>query len=268
MSTPGPERVPSTVKVDKTSGQGKPPAAKSTPAKTAGSRPGGPKKTTGAKGGKGRPPIKPVKIAGGRSWGPIIVAGVVVLIALGIVGWGVFAVVKNKNETAKPFDQRLRAISGVGDYRAKYPELTKTANHKPGVLTYPVSPPVGGDHNPQWQNCMGDVYDAPIPKENAVHSMEHGAVWVTYKPGLAAADVSKLASKVQGKEFMLMSPFIGLDVPVSVQAWGFQLKVTSADDSRIDDFIKAARRNTTREPQAGCSEGLTSTGDVPPATGS
>ena len=40
MSTPGPERVPSTVKVDKTSGQGKPPAAKATGAKTTGAKPG------------------------------------------------------------------------------------------------------------------------------------------------------------------------------------------------------------------------------------
>ena len=73
MSTPGPERVPSTVKVDKTSGQGKPPAAKSpgakpTGAKSAGSkpgnRPGGRPQGKGG-GGKGRKPVAPVRVAQG-----------------------------------------------------------------------------------------------------------------------------------------------------------------------------------------------------------
>jgi len=268
MSTPGPERVPSTVKVDKTSGEGKPPASKATPAKTAGSKPGAAKKTPPRMGGKGRKPVAPVKVAGGRNWGPIILGGVVLLIAVGIVSWAAFAVVKDKQESAKPWADRLHAIKGVVDYRTKYPELTKQATHKQGVLTYPVSPPVGGDHNPVWQNCMGDVYTAPIPKENAVHSLEHGAVWVTYKPGLAADEVSTLASKVQGKEYTLMSPFTRLDSNISVQAWGFQLKVDNADDPRIDQFIKAARLNTTREPGATCSQGNTATGEVPLTTGS
>ena len=67
-SAPGPERVRSTVKADKTSGQGKPPARKSTPTKAAGSKPGGNKPGAG-KGAKGRKVITPVKVNSGRSWG-------------------------------------------------------------------------------------------------------------------------------------------------------------------------------------------------------
>src|SRR4051794_34496399 len=93
MSTPGPERVPSTVKVGKTSGQGKPPATKSTGGKP-GARPGAKGGGPAGKGGKGRKPITPVKVASGRNWGPIAVAGVVVLIAAGIIGYGVFASIK------------------------------------------------------------------------------------------------------------------------------------------------------------------------------
>jgi hypothetical protein len=270
MSTPGPERVPSTVKVDKTSGQGKPPASKASP----GSKPsGGAKSTPGkkapaGKGPKGRKPVKPVSVTGNRNWGPILVFGAVVVIALGIVGFGVFAVLKDKKETSKPWDQRTNAISGVVDYRDKYPDLKKSNNHKTGPLTFPVTPPVGGQHNPVWQNCMGDVYTDPIPKENAVHSLEHGAVWVTYKPGLDAAQVTKLSDRVKGKDYLLMSPFTGLDSNVSLQAWGFQLKLDSADDPRIDAFIKAARVNASMEPGAVCSSGSTATGDVPPAAGS
>jgi hypothetical protein len=259
MSTPGPERVPSTVKVGKTSGQGKPPV------KSSGSRPPAKK---GASSGKPRKPVTPVKVSGGRSWGPIIVGGLVAVVALGIIGWGVFAVVHTEKEKSTPWDQRARAISGVVDYRNQYPELKQAANHKSGVLTYPVSPPVGGAHNPVWQNCMGDVYTAPIPKENAVHSLEHGAVWVTYKPGLDQADIDKLKSKVEGKDYIFMSPYAGLDKNISLQGWGFQLKLDNASDPRIDEFIKAVRQNASMEPGAACSSGSTSTGDVPATSAS
>jgi hypothetical protein len=262
MSTPGPDRVPSTVKVSKTSGQGKPPA-KAT--KATGARPTAAKKTAG---GKGRKPITPVKVNSGRNWGPILVGGAVAIIAIGIVAWGVIAVVGSEKEKSTPWDKRATAISGVVDYRSQYPELKQAANHKSGVLTYPVTPPVGGAHNPVWQNCMGDVYTAPIPKENAVHSLEHGAVWVTYKPGLAAADIATLKSKVEGKDYLFMSPFTGLDKNISLQGWGFQLKLDSASDPRIDEFIKAVRVNASMETGAVCSGGSTSTGDVPATTAS
>jgi hypothetical protein len=260
MSTPGPNRNPSSVKVDKTSGQGKPPAKSA--AKNA--RPAA-KKTAS---GKPRKVVTPVKVSGGRSWGPIIVGTLVGVIAIGIVTWGVVAVVGNEHEKSIPWDKRAVAISGVVDYRSKYPDLKKAAQHATGILTYPVSPPVGGTHAPVWQNCMGDIYTAPIPKENAVHSLEHGAVWVTYKPGLAQSDIDALKSKVQGKDYIFMSPYTSLDKNVSLQAWGFQLKLDSASDPRIDQFIKALRLNASMEPGAACSSGSTLTGDTPATTAS
>jgi hypothetical protein len=254
MSTPGPERVPSTVKVGKTSGQGKPPSGAkpgSRPAGKGGARPSG-------KGGKGRKPVTPVKVAGGRNWTPIAVAGVVMLIAVGIIGYGVFASVRG----SRGWEEKVADIKGVVNYRAQKNAQIDARDHKDGQLPYATSPPVGGAHNPLWQNCMGDVYAQPIANEHAVHSLEHGAVWVTYKPGLAADQVAALQKRVEGKDYMLMSPFTGLDKNVSLQAWGYQLKVDDANDSRIDEFIKDARLNASMEPGAACSSGNTTTGPV------
>ncbi|PRY31396.1 uncharacterized protein DUF3105 [Pseudosporangium ferrugineum] len=258
MSTPGPERVPSTVKVDKTSGQGKPPA------KAGGTRPAGkgPQGKGGKGGGKGRKPVAPVKVSGGRNWGPIAVAGVVVLIAVGIIGYGVFASIKG----SESWEDRAGGIEGIIDYRSQKNPQIDDRNHKDGPLTYVTNPPVGGAHNSSWQNCMGDVYPEPIANEHAVHSLEHGAVWVTYKQGLAADQVTKLQEKVQGKDYMFMSPVANLDKNVSLQAWGYQLKVDSADDGRIDEFIKDLRLNATMEPNAVCSGGNTNTGPVTAAS--
>jgi hypothetical protein len=255
MSTPGPERVPSSVKVGKTSGQGKPPAG--------GSRPGASGKKPGAKagGGKGRKPITPVKATGGRNWGPIAVAGAVVLIAVGIIGYGVFAAVQG----SRGWEDKVAEISGVVNYRAQKNAAIDARDHKPGPQQYVTSPPVGGAHNSAWQNCMGDVYDQPIANEHAVHSLEHGAVWITYKQGLPADQVEVLKKKIQGKEYTLMSPYAGLDKNVSVQVWGYQLKTDDVNDSRIDEFIKDTRLVATMEPNAACSSGNTTTGPVAPA---
>ncbi|MEU7901748.1 DUF3105 domain-containing protein [Actinoplanes sp. NPDC049118] len=250
MSTPGPERVPSTVKVDKTSGQGKPPAQKSTGSKP-GNRPQG-------KGGKGRKSVTPVKVSGSRNWGPIALAGVVVLVAVGIIGYGVYASVKG----SEPWQDKAAAIKDIVNYRAQKNPAIDSQEHKDGPQTYVTNPPVGGAHNAQWQNCMGDVYAEPIANEHAVHSLEHGSVWVTYKQGLAADQVEKLKEKVEGRDFMLMSPVANLDKNISLQAWGYQLKLDNANDERIDEFIKALRLNASLEPGAPCSSGNTTTGPL------
>src|SRR4051812_41153762 len=119
MSTPGPERVPSTVKVGKTSGQGKPPAGskpKASAAKATGA------KATGPKGGgaKGRKPITPVKASGGRNWGPIAVGGAVAVLVLAIIGYGIFAVARG----SRGWEQKVADIKGVVNYRAqKNPQI-------------------------------------------------------------------------------------------------------------------------------------------------
>lgn len=121
-------------------------------------------------------------------------------------------------------------------------------------VAYDQSPPFGGPHDQIWANCMGTVYPEPIRTENAVHSLEHGAVWVTYNPDELSEDqVETLAGRVDGEQYMLMSPYPGLDSPVSLQSWGRQLKLDSVDDARIDHFIAALRLNRFAYPEVGAS---------------
>ena len=236
-------------------GAGRPPSARSGGGRPAGGgRPGG-------GGGRGpRKPVTPVKVSQGRSWGPIALFAGVGLVAVLIIGYGVYAVVKGP----KSWQDRADAIAGISDFYKTNPDLVQGGNHQQGPIKYEQSPPVAGPHNNDWMNCMGDVYDAPIANEHAVHSLEHGAVWITYRPDLAADQVQELASKVQGTEKLLMSPYEGLDKPISLQAWGYQLKVDNADDKRIDEFISALRVNASQEgPTALCSQGITATGTTP-----
>lgn len=210
--------------------------------------------------GKGpRKPIAPVKVGHGRNWGPIALFVAVGLLAAGIIGYGGWAVFQG----SKSWEDRAAGIRDLVNYRKDADKTLTASEHAWGPLTYKLTPPVGGKHNFNWQNCMGDVYDAPIANEHAVHSMEHGAVWVTYRSGLPADQVAKLAAKVRGNEYMLMSPVDNLDKTVSLQAWGYHLKVDKVDDGRIDEFIKALRQNAGVEPGATCSQGITATGNTP-----
>ncbi len=77
-------------------------------------------------------------------------------------------------------------------------------------------PPVGGAHSGIWQNC--GIYEEPIDAKNAVHSMEHGAVWVTYRPELETNDVESLQDTVRGETYVLLSPYPQLKGPI-VLTW-------------------------------------------------
>ncbi len=135
---------------------------------------------------------------------------------------------------------------------------TVGARHVETAVNYPQIPPVGGSHNPVWQDC--GVYDQPVANEHAVHSLEHGAVWITYQPGLAAEQVARLADITRQSSHRLLSPYPGIDSPVIVSAWGYQLRLESADDPRLMQFIlKYEQGPTTPEPGALCSGGI----DVP-----
>jgi hypothetical protein len=217
-------------------------------------RPGARPPAKGA-GGRGRRPVAPVKVHSERNWGPIALfagAGVVAVLIIG------FAAVQLYRQSHQPtWQEKAAGIEGIVNYYETDPQVVAQKEHQTGSLTYKMNPPAAGNHNGRWQNCMGDVYTSQVAKEHALHSLEHGAVWIAYRPDLPQNEIDTLAAKVRDREFMLMSPYPGLDKPISLQAWGFQLKVDRADDGRIDAFIDALRKNATLEPQAGCSGGIT-----------
>lgn len=119
---------------------------------------------------------------------------------------------------------------------------------------YTTSPPLGGAHDSVWAACNGVVYETPVRSENVVHSMEHGAAWIAYNPDLVTGDaLQSLRDRVQGQQYLVMSPYPGLDRPISLQSWGHQLKVDSADDERIDQFIQSLRQNQYTHPEVGAT---------------
>ncbi|HYH13036.1 MAG TPA: DUF3105 domain-containing protein [Thermomicrobiales bacterium] len=140
-----------------------------------------------------------------------------------------------------------------------YPEYDDMiARHIDGEVLYAQVPPVGGPHHATWQNC--GFYTEPIYNWHGVHTLEHGAVWITYDPALPQSDIALLQPLVE-LGHVLVSPYPGLTDPVVASAWGRQVRLDSAADPRLEQFVREFRLNpeTSPEPGALCTLGTDST---------
>jgi hypothetical protein len=222
-----------------------PTIGKSAPVSTKG-RPAGKGSSAGGKGGRTRP-VTNVVAPPRRPWGLIAAAVAVVVFAAVVLTYAVTKVNQAEADKVTSPDQ----IEGVKSY--DYPA---GQTHVDTPVTYAESPPVGGPHAPppSWADCTGTVYSVDIRHENAVHSLEHGGVWITYDPDkLSQKDIDTLAGLVENKNGRMMSPYAGLDSPISIQSWGHQLKVDSAGDPRIKQFADFFTLNNDYTPEPGAS---------------
>jgi hypothetical protein len=137
-------------------------------------------------------------------------------------------------------EHRILAAVTTADYPAGL--------HTAGRITYKEDPPLGGQHNVVWQNC--GIYDTPIHNEHAVHSMEHGAIWITYRPGLPSGQLETLRT-LASDDFMLLSPYPGLRSPIVASAWNHQMTFTDASDGRLRTFIAEYKNNPQTTPEFG-----------------
>jgi hypothetical protein len=136
-------------------------------------------------------------------------------------------------------------VQGTVDYTSDAPITPAT-----GAL-----PPVGGDHDPVVQNC--GVYTEAVRNENAVHSLEHGAVWLTYRPDLPQDQVAALSALGADHPYLLVSPYPDLAAPVVASAWGVQVELDSPADARLAAFVARYEQGAqTPEPGAPCSGGI------------
>ncbi|HET9139029.1 DUF3105 domain-containing protein [Actinophytocola sp.] len=184
-----------------------------------------------------------------KPWGTIIATIAVLALAAGVFTYAAVQI-NEKNKWVVSEDNRDPSdnIPGVQKVEYKGSQHVKAEQR----VAYDQSPPFGGPHDGVWADCTGIVYPTAVRNENMVHSLEHGTVWIAYDPGrIQGGALDKLKSKVEGQQYMMLSPYPGLDRPVSLQSWGHQLKVDSADDARIDDFIRSLRGNQYQTPEPG-----------------
>jgi len=111
-------------------------------------------------------------------------------------------------------------------------------------VAYNSNPPTSGPHYGQ----AGDwgIYDEELVDETAIHNLEHGGIWISYKE-LNPNEIDQLkslAKKYPGR--VIMSPRARNDDRIALASWRTILLFEELDLVKIDEFI---RKNTNKSPE-------------------
>lgn len=193
----------------------------------------------------------PVAVSKPRPWGTIALSA---LLAVALGGILVYAAMNQGAAAPSPLRDADKSFPGLQTFSGLKRDHVSTPVSYPG---YPGVPPAGGQHNAVPQTCQ--TYDQEISPGNALHSLEHGAVWVTYRPDLPADQVQSLAKAVQDGSQALLSPLPGQTAPVVLTAWERRLTVKSASDGAVSRFVDTYSNGPQSPEKNATCQGTTAT---------
>src|SRR5450756_3080628 len=101
----------------------------------------------------------------------VLVSAAAAVLVLALIGATALVLLQDKGRKDRLAAAANSPISGVQEY----PNLSR--NHVVGLVAYPQTPPVGGDHSAIWMSC--GVYPAPVKTEEAVHSLELSLIHIS-----------------------------------------------------------------------------------------
>ncbi len=157
---------------------------------------------------------------------------------IAILGLLIQYTIKASRQAARVQSQNDQVAEVQGDFFK-----AQSRDHiKPGDKhdAYNSNPPTGGWHYPE--PAPTGVYTHEIDDETLIHNLEHGHIWISYKPDLDPAVVQKLkdiAYRFHSK--IIMAPRAKNDSPIALGAWEYLLKLDTYDEAKILGFIKAHR---------------------------
>ncbi|MBI2100879.1 MAG: DUF3105 domain-containing protein [Candidatus Vogelbacteria bacterium] len=161
-----------------------------------------------------------------NKWLTIII--VIILVALG--GWWFVREVQER-------------IPAVADQSTAYPELGRDhipvgAEHPP----YNSNPPSSGWHYAETAKLGFYAVDEPSPAdENLIHNIEHGEIWIAYRPTIPEP-IQEALKQFAAESLVIITPRSANDTDIALVAWGrvdkWDLEPAGAlDEQRIRDFI-------------------------------
>ena len=169
----------------------------------------------------------------------LVTVGLIVAITLGLLNF--YLQIRR--------DELPEEIEGVTTFEALPSEVVE------GPIVYDQRPPAGGPHAELPQLC--GYYRVPVQDEHAVASLATGAVWITYRPDIPAADQEDLRELAEGELEVILAPYEGQEAPILLTAWERQLAVDDPNDERAEMFIYVYR-DSERAPDRDetCAAGI------------
>ena len=171
---------------------------------------------------------------------PIII-GVLLLVLFGAYMFSSQAKLEEKQAIDDLFEQEIAL--DVQEFTSQGTEHIST----PGLFSYNSNPPTSGPHYskaPAW-----GFYPEPIDDESALHAVEHGGVWVSYKD-LNQNEIDQLKEFVDANsQSVIVTPRAENNSRVAAVAWTKLVEFESVDVDALQKFL-LLNKNKTHEPLA------------------
>ena len=171
----------------------------------------------------------------------LIIGGIAVL----VIGLGILLFVQDAKNRKFAVEENNSQTSAVGE---EFSNLGQT-HINPGVEhgPYNSNPPTSGDH--LAEPAKWGVYQNELPDEQLIHNLEHGGIWISYKD---IDQETKAKLEIIGKAnpgSVIITPRAANDAPIALAAWTRLEKLTTYDEAKILEFIRA-NKNKSPEPIA------------------
>lgn len=150
---------------------------------------------------------------------------VIVIVAMGLGFW----LFKSSKQAQAPENLPGQAFEILG---AEH--ITEGLTDHPA---YNSNPPTSGWHWPK--PATWGVYNEQQPDERLIHNLEHGGIWISYKPDLSPDQIEMLKDYARRYRKMIVEPRAANDANVVLAAWGRLQKLDTATEGEIIRFVEA-----------------------------
>jgi len=167
--------------------------------------------------------------------------GIIAILVAGLIG---FIVISGRN---KPPAKTLGT---------QYPEEGSQHVADGTQVPYKTNPPTSG---PMYgRDVPKGFYEQEVPDSSAVHSLEHGRVWITYRPDLPKDQAQKLkglfSQPFSDPKFTpskaIVSPRSMNSAPISIVSWRWKMDLQSFDEQKLKQFYL---QHVSRAPEGAAS---------------
>lgn len=154
---------------------------------------------------------------------------IIFVVVLAVVGLGYWLF----TSSAKPVDPSSKPGQLFDDLGATH--INEGSTDHP---SYNSNPPTSGWHWPAA--APWGVYDNPEKDERYVHNLEHGGIWISYKPSAVTPEtITLLKDFAKRYRKIIVTPREANDASISLAAWRRLENLDSYDERKIVEFIEA-----------------------------
>ena len=149
----------------------------------------------------------------------IMMGVAIVLVVGGLAYWGIIA-------------SRRGVQNAPGDKYADQGQQHVALDYQ---FTYNSNPPTSGPHYASPANW--GAYDYEANDKIFIHNLEHGGVWIAYRPTVATSTIDDLKAVAEefGGSKIVMAPRAANDSDVAIVAWARLLKLNLVGGALTDD---------------------------------